>query len=806
MSESVLENSGTEQVAEEDFSPSETVRNGLRTYGPIALVGWIAFEVARRKIARAYYCRERSGETTCPTVDTAKSLPAFRWIWPLLTTSDDAIFQHCGLDTLFFLRFLRLCQKVAVLAILLSGALFPIYYYAGSAQSDALYRMTLSNLKSEEPWRFWFTVATMYIITAWTCFLLWREFQEFVKRRHEFMSRKGSQQYSVILNGLPKHLSTQQTLRNYLNMLFPRQVLHVYVALECGDLEKLVTERVKVRNKLEHVLALSAKAGDRVLTREKPFGDKVDAIELYQNRLKGLNEAVEMEVRVILRNQAALASQMLEASTDGEGQYQYTPTLGERSLPTLQTETDDSKNVESAYIKGLRQERKGIKSTGIMRGAGFVTFNSLKAAQAAQQVLQSSDPTQMHIEAAPHVDDVVWENIGVSYNQKSYWMLISVALTCAIILFWTIPTSFVVSLSKVDSIKNEWSWLEGVVDDNPWIGSVLEQLSPLMLSVMSALAPIIFGILSKREGHATGSQVSTSLLNKLVAYQVFLVFLLPIIGGTLIDSIMGQSKADEDIKDINQMIKNISKAIPQQSSFFITFVMVQTFLNLTLEFLRVTPLIKAGIYSMLAPKLTPRERESPWFGLSPLSNPGDFAATDGISQYYTVLIFILVFCSVAPIMSYFSFLYLFLSEVVYRWGVLCVYDPSSNSDGAYFPSLYRFCIGALIFSQVIIATLLGTKEVALPATFSLILPFLTALFHLFINSRYPRTAMNLPLDECVLIDSRRSRQHEDLEKILEDVYKQPAMTERAPLEPDYQGLSSDPDDAHRVSSPPSEVC
>jgi hypothetical protein len=269
---------------------------------------------------------------------------------------------------------------------------------------------------------------------------------------------------------------------------------------------------------------------------------------------------------------------------------------------------------------------------------------------------------------------------------------------------------------------------------------------------------------------------------------------------------MGQSNADEDIKDINQMIKNISKAIPQQSSFFITFVMVQTFLNLTLEFLRVTPLIKAGIYSMLAPKLTPRERESPWFGLSPLSNPGDFAATDGISQYYTVLIFILVFCSVAPIMSYFSFLYLFLSEVVYRWGVLCVYDPSSNSDGAYFPSLYRFCIGALIFSQVIIATLLGTKEVALPATFSLILPFLTALFHLFINSRYPRTAMNLPLDECVLVDSRRSRQFEDLEKILEEVYKQPAMAERAPLVPDYQGLSSDPDDAHRVSSPPSEVC
>lgn len=801
----VLDNAGVEKGAE-DISPSKTIRNGLRTYGVIALVGWVAFEVARKKLARAYYCRDRSDETTCPPVENAKSQPAFRWIWPLYAASDDVVFQHCGLDTLFFLRFMRLCQKVAGLAILLSGALFPIYFYAGKANSDPLYRMTLSNLSSEEPWRFWFTVATMYIITAWTCYLLWREFQEFVKRRHQFMSRKTSQHYSVILNGLPKHLSTQQTLRNYLNLLFPRQVLHVYVALECGDLEKLVAERVKVRNKLEHVLALSAKKGDRVLARVRPCGVKVDAIELYQGQLKSLNEAVEMEVRVILRNQAALASQMLEASTDGEGHYQYTPTLGEQAVPTLQTEVDDSKNVESVYIKGLRQERKGIKSTGIMRGAGFVTFNSLKAAQAAQQVLQSSDPTKMHIEAAPYVEDVVWENIGVSYNQKTYWLMISVALTCAIILFWTIPTSFVVSLSKVDSIKRNWAWLAHVVKDNPWIDSVLEQLSPLMLSVMSALAPIIFGILSKREGHATGSQVTTSLLNKLVAYQVFLVFLLPIIGGTLIDSIMGQSKKGESLK-ASTLITEVSIAIPQQSSFFITFLIVQTFLNLTLEFLRITPIIKAAIYSVFAPKLTPRERESSWFGLSPLSSPGDFAATDGISQYYTVLIFTLVFCGVAPIMSYFSFIYLFLSEVVYRWGVLCVYDPSPNSDGTYFPSLYRFCIGALIFSQVIIATLLGTKKVALPATFSLFLPFLTALFHLFINARYPRTAMNLPLDECVLIDSRRARQHEDLEKMLEDMYKQPAMAERVPLEPDYQGLSSDPNEAHRVSSPPpSEVC
>lgn len=75
------------------------------------------------------------------------------------------------------------------------------------------------------------------------------------------------------------------------------------------------------------------------------------------------------------------------------------------------------------------------------------------------------------------------------------------------------------------------------------------------------------------------------------------------------------------------------------------------------------------------------------------------------------------------------------------------------------------------------------------------------------NSRYPQIALNLPLDQAVMVDSRRSRQMQDLERVLEDMYMQPAMLERGPLEPDYQGLSSDPNPENQLASPPPvEVC
>ncbi|GLE08652.1 hypothetical protein PINS_up019967 [Pythium insidiosum] len=245
-----------------------------------------------------------------------------------------------------------------------------------------------------------------------------------------------------------------------------------------------------------------------------------------------------------------------------------------------------------------------------MRPTGFVTFNKLRAAQSVQQVLQCSNPTEMHVEPAPQVEDVVWENIGISADVKAYWGLISLAISSAIILFWTIPTSFVVALSNVDKIRGQLPALGRFADKNTWVVPVLEQISPLMLSVMNALAPIIFGILSKREGHSAAATVETSLFNKLIAYQWFIVFLLPFLGGTFLESLLGKGEKLSVSKTINK----VSNALPTQSSFYVNFLMVQMGLPLSLELLRVVPIVKAIIYHFLAPKLTPRERSSPWFG------------------------------------------------------------------------------------------------------------------------------------------------------------------------------------------------
>jgi hypothetical protein len=798
-------------LPKEDFHPTNTILNGIKVYYVIGVIGFIAFEIIRRRFQRAYYCRERSAETICPPVEAVKKqMSLFAWVKLLWTTSDEVLITYCGLDTLFYLRFLRICEKIAGVAILMSSVLFPVYYYGKDKSSnpeevDHIYMMSMSNLGSDdEGWRFWVSLAALYVISGVTCFLLYKEYQVYITRRHEFFSRSTTQQYSVVINELPKYLRTEQTLRRYMNNLFPNSVIFVYVALECGGLEKLVKERAIARNKLEHYLALSAKTGQPVMIRERVCtGPKVDGIALYQSKLKKLNDAVEMEVRSILRNQAALAEEMgnrdvVDLQMDAalqEEENDANIVVSSENPPTPMLGSSSKTGGTMRKFTGTTS----MKIAGTMRGAAFVTFNNIKAAQSAQQVLQSKKPTEMTIDAAPFVEDIVWENIGLSENVKSTWIFVSIALTTAIIFFWTIPTLAVVTLSKIDSLQKKSEWIRKTLTNNPWMVPVFEQLSPLLLSVMNALAPIIFGLLSKREGHSSSANVDSSLFNKLVCYQVFQMFLLPIIGGTLVQSL--QTILDEP----KELINILSQNLPQQSSYFISFIIVQTGLPVVLELLRVVPIIKAAIYQIFAPKLTPRERESPWFGLSPLSVPGSFSATDPLGQNFLMLILVLVFTPIAPWLCYFAAVYLVLSDISCRWQVLCVRDPSIHTTATYFPSLFRFSIYALVMAQVVMLGLLSLKQAALCATLTVPLLFATAVFFLYVQARYPRVAQNLPLNECILIDTKRAYKREDLALILDDVYKQPAMAEREPISPDYMTLGTESTVENRLSSPVADL-
>lgn len=743
----------------------------LAIYGSIMIVGWLIFECVRDKHRLTYSTRDRKADTRVPLSQASYGL--FGWIKPTTSLSDEEVIEYCGLDALMFLRFQRLCIKVALGAVALSILVLPVYATGSNpdikGEIDDLERFTMANVENGSA-RLWVSIISACAISFVTMYLVFLEYKLYVQRRHEFLQRPNAHQYSVLINDLPKKLRSNATLTKYMKHLFPNSVRCVYVALELKELEKNVAEREKARNQLEHALTYLSKTGTRLTHKEKKGGccssNKVDSIETYDALLEELNDKVLSSIREIEQRQHNLEHRLSAAS---EAVDVSAPSVKSKSNITdggVYVEMEDSDNETPS------------KEEELTRGSAFVSFTSLQTAQMAQQLLQTSTPFEMAIASAPAIEDVEWKNIGLSHKMKSSWQMISNINTALIVFLWTIPTTFVSGLSRVESLKREIPFLESAIDDHPWIGGLLEQLAPLALVVMAALAPIIFRILSQKEGHSAVSNVEASLFTKLVYFQIIQTFLVAGVSGSLLSGLSDIINKPSSIAEI------LGKTIPGTSTFFMSVLVIQGCLGLTLELVRVVPVILAYLHRKIAPQITPRERENPWLFLKPLWFPDEFEQSKLLAEQFFVFLLIVVFAPIAPLVAYMALVYFALCDVVYRRQLLFVHDPSFNTAGVYWPRIFDAIILALLVGQITIIGVLGIKQ-SPAAVFLISLPILTLQFKSYIKTSLDRVSLHLPLNECCRVDRSRSGRDESAWAFLDNAYSQPAMQERDLMVPEH---------------------
>ncbi|KAI9980331.1 hypothetical protein PInf_026411 [Phytophthora infestans] len=840
-----------QDAAAANANPSGTIKTSVSIYFSILGAGLILFESLRRRFRRAYDNRRQEEDIFNMSTLNSRSDGLFHWVPAGFRVSDDEILQRCGLDTMTFLRFLRLGQKLALLAVGCSAVLFPLYATAAQPRVkqglvDPLTRISMSNLPEGND-RLWAPTVVAFIMAAYAMRLLIREYKLYVRYRHEVLGRMEAPQYSVLVNDLPLHLRTRQTLEIYMSKIFPSSIRNVYVALECATLEMLVDRREKVRGALEHALSKCERSRMRPRHREGRSrirmmmcktgsrGFEVDSIDHYQDQLATLNEEVAREIRSIDDAQEQLAIQVEEqeretGSFNDDEELQLPESRGGWEKVSKKTkEHEDSKRAPLIDRRGRAEElhnsfggdeeddidekkarrhdremsqdeREQVRKERpirVMRRAAFVSFSSLMSAQVAQQALQSKDPECMTVVPAPHVDDINWNNIGLRYRTRSLGMLVSSLISATIVLFWTIPTAFVASLATVESLRRALPFLNRAFDEYPLLQDIFKQIAPLALVALSALAPIVFSFLSGREGHPSNTEVRAALFTKLAYFQLVQIFFVTVIVGTILDSLK------EILDQPKKLVSMLGRSMPQQSTFFISYVIVQTGLGLVLELLRVVPLILSALYALLAPKHTRRERNSPWLGLRDIAQTNPFDPTNSLADSFLVLLVTLTFAPIAPLVCYFTWVFFFVAEIVYRRQVLCVYKPTCFALGAYWPRMFKFCIIALVVAQLTLIGILSLKKAATPSIFIVALIVIVLLFNYHVLTLYPPVAKYLPLTDCVRLDTARGLRDPTAPKFffLDNVYRQPALNQRVPIRADYRMLVNAYSDETALTSP-----
>lgn len=108
----------------------------------------------------------------------------------------------------------------------------------------------------------------------------------------------------------------------------------------------------------------------------------------------------------------------------------------------------------------------------------------------------------MIVEAAPDPEEIYWDNIGLPERARNTGLLLSVAATSALCVFWSIPVAFFSSMTELNSLKQTIPVVEDLINEHPSLENFFALLVPTLLLLLNkVILPFIVQNFSKWEGH-----------------------------------------------------------------------------------------------------------------------------------------------------------------------------------------------------------------------------------------------------------------------------------------------------------------
>lgn len=123
---------------------------------------------------------------------------------------------------------------------------------------------------------------------------------------------------------------------------------------------------------------------------------------------------------------------------------------------------------------------------------GFVTFSSKFDAAVAAQGLMIRDPQSFITEPAVEPRDVFWFGMSLKTKERDVRQLIAYGLMFGLTFFWTIPITFISSLTTLSALSEELPWLDFINDLPESIVSFVQGFLPaLILNIFLMIVPIL---------------------------------------------------------------------------------------------------------------------------------------------------------------------------------------------------------------------------------------------------------------------------------------------------------------------------
>jgi hypothetical protein len=243
------------------------------------------------------------------------------------------------------------------------------------------------------------------------------------------------------------------------------------------------------------------------------------------------------------------------------------------------------------------------------------------------------------------------------------------------------------------------------------------------------------------------------------------------------------------IDDPMSGVKLLSEALPAQAGFFIQLMMVQILVPLSIELLRIVPIVVNMIRKLLANLLghniTEKEKNE-MFILPSLNDPAEyFFGTETGTKIVVLTMVQYVYSCMSPITSFFTLLVFSFLTVGLRNQFLFIYPPMNDSGGKLWLNLQRLSVVYMIIAEVILFVLMLSKNF-IAAMLLIPLIVVTILFKFYTaRGHYSDSVINyLPIEMSAAIDDA-SKQQRAKDDSLKNAYLQPSLRARSLLPENY---------------------
>lgn len=402
----------------------------------------------------------------------------------------------------------------------------------------------------------------------------------------------------------------------------------------------------------------------------------------------------------------------------------------------------------------IEMDQNDVERFPFMNSA-FIQFNHQVAAHMACQSVSHHLPQHMApriVEISP--DDVLWDNLSVAWWERYLRSGIILVVCVALIILYAIPVTFTSLLSKLSTLAQfkYFGWIIHMPD--VVINIIQGVLPPLLLALILALVPIIFRLLVKQQGVATGTGRELGVQKWYFAFLFIQVFLVVTITGGLVAFISALARNPTEI------VSTLATNLPKSSTYFFSYLLIQALSNSASSLLQVGAL---AVWFLVAPIVDSTSRAK-WRRQTNLANVtwGTF-----FPPFTNFAVIGLVYSVIAPLILVFMVIIFAVFWVVYRYNVLYVYQFRQDTGGLLFPvAVNQLFIGLYTLELCLVGFFFLARDsdgmvACVPHAAIMIVAFIfTVVYQWLLNSAFQPLFRYLPItleDEAVIRDEEFAR-------------------------------------------------